>query len=112
MKTLTLYHSTSRLIIGTPKVKGICGYGFYLARTKKDSMTFGDTTYKISVTPKNTLTVVDNELKNINFFNISKESFIDYINSGFDSISWIKNGKIKEFIVLDQAIIKSKSIAP
>ena len=109
-KIMVLYHSTSRVLIGSFKIKGSCGYGSYFAKSKKDSKTFGDMTYKVKITPLNPLVINDNEIKNYNFFNISKESYDTYIKNGYDSIAWYKNGLLKEFIVLNTTIIKSREL--
>lgn len=106
---MILYHSTTRPLIGEPKIKGRCGYGFYLAGSKKDSKTFGDLTYKINVQPKRRLDIVDNEVKGYNFFNMSEESFKEY-SSKYDCMVWSQNGRIKEVIVLDSSIIRSRSL--
>lgn len=110
MKTLNLYHSTTQIILGDFKIKGNCGYGAYFARTKKDSLTFGDITYKVKIKPLNTLIFNDNEVKEKGFFNMSESIFNSYISLGYDSIAWLKNNKLKEFIVLDKNIITDKTI--
>jgi len=106
---MKLYHSTSKHIRNQFKIIGNCGYGVYFARTKRDSMTFGDLTYKVDIKPINTLVINDNDIKNYNFFNITLDSYKNYIKK-YDSLQWNKNGKLKEFVVLDISIIKNKTI--
>lgn len=109
-KKITLYHSTTSPIIGNFRVSNRYGfYGIYFAKSKSKSKTFGDITYKVSVNPKNTLVINDNEVKKYNFFNISKESYDKYISDGYDSIAWYKNGVLQEFVVLDNKIISNSS---
>lgn len=110
-KKLNLYHSTANMLIGDFRIRNISGfYGVYFASSKRDSKVFGDRTYKVSIKPKNTLIIQDNEVKKYNFFNISKESYEKYIEDGFDSIAWYQKGKIKEFVVLDTKIIGDRHL--
>lgn len=105
-KVLSLYHGTTKLLGSSGfRIKGNAGYGVYLAGDKKHSLKYGDILYKVKVRPKNTLTFNDNEVWRKGFFNMSKEWYDKYINDGYDSISWVVGGKIKEFIVLDLSII-------
>jgi hypothetical protein len=107
---MKLYHATTRTIRNQFRIKGICGFGVYFAKTKRDAKTFGDLVYMVELKPKNTLTIHDNEIKKYNFFNITQQSFDEYRSNGFDSICWMKNGKIKEFIALDVDVIISKEL--
>lgn len=103
---MNLYHSTTSPISKNFRIKGNCGYGAYFAKTIKDSKTFGDITYKVKIEAKKTFVIHDNDVKKYKFFNIDKEWYDKYISLGFDSIAWYKKGVLKEFIALDETIIK------
>ena len=108
---MKLYHSTTSILPSCGfKVKGNCGYGIYLAKSRKYSRHFGDITYSVNVQPKNTLRFDDNEVRGKGFFNMTEVHFNNYLNNGYDSLVWYRNGKIAEFIVLDTGIIKEWSI--
>ena len=103
---MKLYHWSTR-IITEPRIKGNCGYGFYLAKNKKYSRAAGDMLHVVTVSPKSTCTFNDGEVKGHAFFNIDKEHYEEYIQQGYDSIAWYKNGKLAEFVVLKPEIIKN-----
>ena len=103
---MNLIHCNTTPIFGTPKIKGNCGYGFYLAKSIKVAKTFGDIVTRYKVTPKNTLCFYDNEIKGKGFFNMDKITFDNYISLGYDSLAWYKNGKLQEFIALNTNILE------
>lgn len=108
---LRLYHSTTTPIGNTFRVQGKNNsWGIFFAKTKKYSQTFGDITYKVLIEPKNTLILNDKEVMKTPFFNMNKEQYDNYINQGYDSIAWYRQGELTEFIVLDPNIIKDKDI--
>jgi hypothetical protein len=110
-KKYKLFHSTTNPISGEFRVKGKNNSnGIYFARTPKDSKTFGDITYKANIEPKNTLILNDNEVRKYKFFNIDEASLKEYLDKGYDSIAWYQNGKLKEFVVLDNSIIKNYDV--
>ena len=106
MKKMTLYHWSTH-VVTEPRIKGICGYGFYLAKNKKYSRACGDMLHKVVVCPQNTLVFNDAEVKKNAFFNIDKTHYDNYISQGYDSLAWYKNGVLCEFIALVPEIIKS-----
>ena len=106
MKKMTLYHWSTH-VVTEPRIKGICGYGFYLAKNKKYSRACGDMLHKVVVCPQNTLVFNDAEVKKNAFFNIDKQHYDNYISQGYDSLAWYKNGVLCEFIALVPEIIKN-----
>ena len=106
-----LYHSTTSPISGDFRVKGKNNsHGIFFAAKKAYSKVFGDITYKVKIEPKNTLVLNDNEVARTPFFNIKENELKDYLDKGYDSIAWNKGGKLQEFIVLDNSIIKDRDI--
>ena len=106
-----LYHSTTSPISGDFRVKGKNNsHGIFFAAKKAYSKVFGDITYKVKIEPKNTLVLNDNEVAKTPFFNIKENELKDYLDKGYDSIAWNKGGKLQEFIVLDNSIIKDRDI--
>jgi len=106
---MILYHSTTTPI-NEFRIKGNCGYGVYFASAKKYSQTFGDITYRVKLTPNNTLIFNDNEVRGKGFFNMSELQFNDYIKAGYDSLAWYRKGKLAEFIALTTDIIIDKNL--
>ena len=102
---MKLYHWSTN-IVTEPRIKGNCGYGFYLAKNKNYSRIFGDMLHKVTVSPKKTCIYNDSEVKGHAFFNIDKEHYDEYISQGYDSLAWYRNGKLTEFVVLKPEIIK------
>lgn len=104
-KAMKLYHWSTN-VVTEPRIKGNCGYGFYMAKNKKYSRLFGDILHRVIVKPENTLTFNDREVKQHAFFNIDKEHYDDYISAGYDSLAWYRNGELCEFIALKPEIIR------
>jgi hypothetical protein len=108
----TYYHSTNSPLVGNFKIKGKDFYGIYLSPSLKYSKNYGYITYKVTINPKKTLVIndtkpTDENVKKLNFFNITKPMYDDLISRGYDSISWSRKGKLLEFIILDISIIKN-----
>ena len=104
-KAMKLYHWSTN-VVTEPRIKGNCGYGFYMAKNKKYSRLFGDILHRVIVKPENTLVFNDKEVKQNAFFNIDKQHYDDYINAGYDSLAWYRNGELCEFIALKPEIIR------
>ena len=102
---MKLYHWSTN-VVTEPRIKGNCGYGFYMAKNRKYSRLFGDVLHKVTVMPKNTFVLNDKEVRKYPFFNIDKEHYEDYIKKGYDSLAWYRNGELCEFIALKPEIIK------
>ena len=106
IRIMKLYHSTTNILPSMGfKVKGNCGYGVYLAKSKKYSSSFGDILYSVIVKPKNTLRFDDNDVRGKGFFNMKENDYNSYIQQGYDSLVWYRKGKLTEFILLDTKII-------
>ena len=104
-KTMKLYHWSTN-VVTEPRIKGNCGYGFYMAKNKKYSRLFGNVLHKVTVKPENTFELFDKDVKKHAFFNIDKQHYDDYISKGYDSLAWYRNGELCEFVALKQEIIK------
>lgn len=104
-KVMKLYHWSTN-VVTEPRIKGNCGYGFYMAKNKKYSRLFGNVLHKVTVKPENTFELFDKDVRKYAFFNIDKQHYDDYINKGYDSLAWYRNGELCEFVALKQEIIK------
>lgn len=104
-KVMKLYHWSTN-VVTEPRIKGNCGYGFYMAKNKKYSRLFGNILHKVTVKPENTLNFYDKDVKKNAFFNIDKQNYEKYISGGYDSLAWYRNGELCEFIALKPEIIK------
>jgi len=112
-KKIRYYHSNTTGLSGQFRLRNKSGFfGVYFSPSKKYSRTFGDQTYLVELSPKNTL-VINNisEFRNYgNIFNISKETHDKLISEGYDSVAWYRDGKLMEFVALDVDIIGEREI--
>lgn len=107
-KEFTLYHSGTNVISGEFRMKGKNNsWGVFLSPKIDYSKVFGDITNIVKVKPKKTLVLLDRDVLKTPFFNIKEAEYKKYIEDGYDSIAWYRNGKLNEFVVLDNSIVKS-----